>query len=301
MLKYEDLAKSRRVSKFMNGLVKYLLNRGYMVLGNLIEKTKSEIKKELPRRESLRRSHRLSGLSDAYSAVDTRYALLSMTYRKYIDSGVACFIPGKSTFNDISTKVLDECFRVLGLLKQYYDCGGYFKENINELLRDFRDLSSMAMEHFEEHIQPLLKTPQKNLIGETFILPDEEMVSPCIPFPTTSSTSRSADSDWARTINEKIADHENIIKKQNNTINTLKLAVSQLGSICTQLANKSGVDHNINGILENLYDAMESKSEFVDVGFITNEIMGTTVLCARDRTTYIITIPRDEGYKIKAS
>ena len=53
------------------------------------------MKAKLPRRESERRNHPLARHVDILSAVETRLSLLSMTYSKYIDLGLCCFIPGK--------------------------------------------------------------------------------------------------------------------------------------------------------------------------------------------------------------
>ena len=46
--------------------------------------------------------------SDILSGIETRLSLLSMTYTKYIETGAACFIPGK---------VLDEVVRILCLVQ----------------------------------------------------------------------------------------------------------------------------------------------------------------------------------------
>lgn len=53
------------------------------------------MKAKLPRRESERRNHPLARHVDILSAIETRLSLLSMTYSKYIDLGLCCFIPGK--------------------------------------------------------------------------------------------------------------------------------------------------------------------------------------------------------------
>lgn len=54
-----------------------------------------EVKAKLPRRESERRDHVYSRHADILSAIETRMSLLQITYAKYIESGYACFIPGK--------------------------------------------------------------------------------------------------------------------------------------------------------------------------------------------------------------
>lgn len=53
------------------------------------------MKSQLPRRESERRNHPLARHVDILSAIETRLSLLGMTYMRYIDMGLCCFIPGK--------------------------------------------------------------------------------------------------------------------------------------------------------------------------------------------------------------
>lgn len=47
------------------------------------------------RRESERRNHSLARHADILAAVETRLSLLNMTFMKYVDSSLCCFIPGK--------------------------------------------------------------------------------------------------------------------------------------------------------------------------------------------------------------
>lgn len=69
--------------------------------------------------------------------------MLTMTYSKYIDLNMCCFIPGK---------VLDEIRKVLNLVSTP-------REGLraHEILQELRDISSMAIEHFDEHVVNLLK------------------------------------------------------------------------------------------------------------------------------------------------
>ena len=99
----------------------------------------------LPRRESERRNHKLSRHCDILTAIETRISLLSMTFVKYIDLDICCFIPGK---------VIDEIFSVLhSLQKEEQPPRAY------EILQELRDISSMAMEYFDEKIVPTLPCP----------------------------------------------------------------------------------------------------------------------------------------------
>ena len=65
-----------------------------------------------------------------------------MTFLKYVDINVCCFIPGK---------VLDEIFSVLRTISKDENPPRAF-----EILQELRDISSMAMEHFDEKISPEL-------------------------------------------------------------------------------------------------------------------------------------------------
>ena len=58
--------------------------------------------------------HPLARHNDILTAIETRISLLSMTFMKYVDLGLCCFIPGK---------VIDEIFRVLTNLKKVESLG----------------------------------------------------------------------------------------------------------------------------------------------------------------------------------
>ncbi|MEE6473793.1 hypothetical protein FKM82_010174 [Ascaphus truei] len=94
-------------------------------------------------RESERRNHSLARHADILAAVETRLSLLNMTFMKYVDSNLCCFIPGK---------VIDEIYRVLR-----YVNSTRAPQRAHEVLQELRDISSMAMEYFDEKIVPILK------------------------------------------------------------------------------------------------------------------------------------------------
>ncbi|KAJ8981700.1 hypothetical protein NQ317_003421 [Molorchus minor] len=112
------------------------------------------VKSLLPRRESERRAHPLSRHCDILQAVETRISMLNMTYIKYIESSLLCFIPGK---------VLDEMKAVLALVES-----DQTPPRTHQLLQELRDLSSMAMEHFDEHILPKIKEQIDRRTGRAF-------------------------------------------------------------------------------------------------------------------------------------
>ncbi|XP_011867142.1 PREDICTED: F-box only protein 28 [Vollenhovia emeryi] len=142
-LSYDEISKYRIVCRQFDRISKKLLNRGF----NLMEKYHAQclrtVKSKLPRRESERRSHPLARHCDILTAIETRISMLSMTFIKYVDLNVCCFIPGK---------VIDEIFRVLRLIRETKT-----PPRAHEILQELRDISSMAMEHFDEKILPDLK------------------------------------------------------------------------------------------------------------------------------------------------
>ncbi|XP_046343858.1 F-box only protein 28-like [Haliotis rufescens] len=143
-LTYHEISEGRRVCQYFNRCCQELLTQGFNQIDKFHAQIQKEVKSKLPRRESERRNHELSRHVDILSAVETRLSLLSMTYSKYIDHGLCCFIPGK---------VLDELFTLLKKLQEKNSQ----PPRAHEFLQELRDISSMAMEHFEEHIIPALK------------------------------------------------------------------------------------------------------------------------------------------------
>lgn len=89
------------------------------------------------------RNHYLARHADILQCIDTRISMLTMTYNKYIEAKLCCFIPGK---------VIDEVMSLLQLV-------GNPKKKLlaREVLQELRDITSMAIEHFDEKIAPDLK------------------------------------------------------------------------------------------------------------------------------------------------
>lgn len=77
------------------------------------------------------------------SSLEIRISLLSVTYGKYMDLNLCCFIPGK---------VLDELYRLLRILRTSDK-----QLNPNNLLQELRDISSTAIEHFDNFVVYTLK------------------------------------------------------------------------------------------------------------------------------------------------
>jgi len=142
-LTYHELALLRRVNKKFNSSLMRLLNQGFRNAERFHAKCLKEVKAKLPRRESERRNHKLSRHCDILTAIETRISLLSMTFLKYVDLNLCCFIPGK---------VIDEIITVLRAIKEDEN-----PPRAYEILQELRDISSMAMEYFDDKIVPTLK------------------------------------------------------------------------------------------------------------------------------------------------
>ncbi|XP_058834376.1 F-box only protein 28 [Topomyia yanbarensis] len=142
-LSYDEIAKERIVCKKIDRVSQSLLNRGFMKMIKRHNANLKTIKSQLPRRESERRNHPLAKHSDILTCIETRISMLSMTYSKYIDKDLCCFIPGK---------VIDEVFNILKLIE-----GTSKPLRTHEVLQELRDISSMAIEHFDENIAHRLK------------------------------------------------------------------------------------------------------------------------------------------------
>ncbi|XP_050982736.1 F-box only protein 28 [Labeo rohita] len=142
-LSYDEISLLRLVCKRMDMICQRMLNQGFLKVERYHSLCQKQVKAQLPRRESERRNHSLARHADILAAVETRLSLLNMTFMKYVDSNLCCFIPGK---------VIDEIYRVLR-----YVNSTRAPQRAHEVLQELRDISSMAMEYFDEKIVPILK------------------------------------------------------------------------------------------------------------------------------------------------
>lgn len=139
-LTFDDIARNRIVCRKFNEIGGKLLTRGFMQLEKRNAFIYRKVKQALPRRESERKNHPLAKYCDVLQSVETRMSMLNMTYMRYIENQLVCFIPGK---------VLDETKRILDLV-----VNNKVPPKSSQFLQELRDLSSMAIEHFDEHILP---------------------------------------------------------------------------------------------------------------------------------------------------
>ncbi|KAF9409779.1 hypothetical protein HW555_010944 [Spodoptera exigua] len=142
-LSYDEIAKNRLVSRAFNEISMRMLNRGFMMIERRHAMALKSVKAQLPRRESERRYHHLSRHCDILTSIETRISMLNMTYSKFIDNGLCCFIPGK---------VIDEIRRVLTIVET-----STTPPRAHEVLQELRDISSMAIEHFDDKISPAFR------------------------------------------------------------------------------------------------------------------------------------------------
>ncbi|XP_069744051.1 sphingolipid delta(4)-desaturase DES1 isoform X2 [Narcine bancroftii] len=143
LMAYDEISGLRLVCKRMDAICQRLLNQGFLKVERYHSLCQKQVKAQLPRRESERRNHSLARHADILAAVETRLSLLNMTFMKYVDTNLCCFIPGK---------VIDEIYRVLRYVNSTRS-----PQRAHEVLQELRDISSMAMEYFDEKIVPILK------------------------------------------------------------------------------------------------------------------------------------------------
>ncbi|XP_013784006.1 F-box only protein 28-like [Limulus polyphemus] len=171
-LSYDEICHRRLVCKKFNRCCQHVLNVGFIQVEKFHARCLRNVKAQLPRRESERRNHPLARHCDILTAVETRLSLLSMTFMKYVEMGLCCFIPGK---------VIDEIYGVLRYI-QTTKC----PPRAHEILQELRDISSMAMEHFDENIAPILKmkigASGSNISSQNCI----SLTGPPTHFPSTS-------------------------------------------------------------------------------------------------------------------
>lgn len=140
-LTYDEIAKNRAVCKTFDEIGREELTRGFAVVQRRRFAYLRELRAQLPRRESERRSHPLNRHNDILWSMDTRLAILSSAFQGWIEKGYCCFIPGK---------IIDEVIRLIRILKTT-------KEELpspHRFLLELRDLCCMAVEYFREHITP---------------------------------------------------------------------------------------------------------------------------------------------------
>ncbi|GAB0090447.1 uncharacterized protein DMENIID0001_051820 [Sergentomyia squamirostris] len=247
-LPYDEVAKKRLVCKRIDAICQRILNRGFMKMIRLHGVNMKRIKSKLPRRESERRNHPLARHSDILTCIETRISMLTMTYGKYIEAKLCCFIPGK---------VVDEVLRLLRLVQE-----STLQVRSHEILQELRDISSMAIEHFDEKISLALKktfieTTKQRLPSTptlTTMLTDSVLVT---DFSTARANSDPSSSSGSRSRQDCIAARRNrasiqkmeknykkaiakvnqMIQLQNKQVRQMRIYVTTMGDMKTQIAD----------------------------------------------------------------
>mgnify|MGYP000125550738 CR=1 FL=1 len=105
-----------QVCKLFNKYCQQRLNKGFTRVDKFHAQIQKEVKNKLPRRESERRTHQLARHVDILSAIETRLSLLGMSYSKYMENGLCCFIPGK---------VIQSIFYIHNLSRKHVNIAAY--------------------------------------------------------------------------------------------------------------------------------------------------------------------------------
>ncbi|CAH8516054.1 unnamed protein product [Schistosoma guineensis] len=217
-LRYEEVSKLRETCRFFDFVCRGILNKGFKTIERMVVTYHSELRSLLPRRESERRNHLLNRHCETLSAIETRLSLLKMSIMRYADKDRCCFFPGK---------VLDEMEGVCRFIRlnQGVPIRPY------DILHELRDISSMAMEHFEENILPSLHL--KSDLGNSWL--PSELSSPSVsqargPIPLDElravSTFKRHQLNQLAQHSCQLANTENITHKESGTISR-ELTVNQ--------------------------------------------------------------------------
>ena len=100
------------------------------------------IEHRMPRKKSARRSHPLGPEYRVIEYLEVKISLLQITFGDYIETGQICFYPGE---------ILDEISRTLRSIASTKTF------DFHLILEDLIDLIDMAVEHFEQNIEPPLR------------------------------------------------------------------------------------------------------------------------------------------------
>ncbi|XP_055845103.1 uncharacterized protein LOC129911358 [Episyrphus balteatus] len=203
---YEEVAKKRLICKKLDMICQHILNCGFNKVVKQHSLSLKRIKALLPRRESERRNHCLARHADILTCIETRISMLSMTYSKYMDLNLCCFIPGR---------VLDEIFRILRLISKTSK-----PLRPHEVLQELRDISSMAIEHFDEKISHSLK---KSFVDSNTMYSSSSTSTVSTTTAIASSSSKSVCCDQMRhKVNILLGLHQTTVEPLHLSVQTSK-------------------------------------------------------------------------------
>ncbi|NWR60741.1 FBX28 protein, partial [Bucorvus abyssinicus] len=254
-LSYDETSQLRLVCKRMDLVCQRMLNQGFLKVERYHNLCQKQVKAQLPRRESERRNHSLARHADILAAVETRLSLLNMTFMKYVDSKLCCFIPGK---------VIDEIYRVLR-----YVNSTRAPQRAHEVLQELRDISSMAMEYFDEKIVPILKRkmPGSDVSGRL-------MGTAPVPGPSTSLSSMQLFSKQNPS-RQEVTKLQHQVKANGTGLTALKREISEL-RIKVQEQQKQLQDQD-QKLLEQTQIIGEQNARLAELERKLREVMESTV------------------------
>ncbi|MBN3275753.1 FBX28 protein, partial [Polyodon spathula] len=257
-LTYDETSLLRLVCKRMDVICQRMLNQGFLRVERYHNLCQKQVKAQLPRRESERRNHSLARHADILAAVETRLSLLNMTFMKYVDSNLCCFIPGK---------VIDEIYRVLR-----YVNSTRAPQRAHEVLQELRDISSMAMEYFDEKIVPILK---KKLPGAD--MSGRLIGSPPVPGPSSSSSSLTTMSLLAKNTpsRSEMTKLQQQVKVNGAAVTALRREISELR--VKQLEQQKQLQDQEQKLLEQTHVIGEQNARLAELERKLRELMDSAV------------------------
>ncbi|XP_066955441.1 uncharacterized protein [Macrobrachium rosenbergii] len=141
-LPYKKIGEIRLACKRFDQIGSSILNTTFQRLQTQMLIRLQTIKGQMPRRLSARRTHPLARESDIVKSLHSRLLLLQISIGKHTVRKHCCFFAGD---------ILDEVYRILAYIKS--------TPNLDQeyiVTGELFDLSTMAMEYFQEHIEPRL-------------------------------------------------------------------------------------------------------------------------------------------------
>uniref|UniRef100_A0A672R6P0 F-box protein 28 n=1 Tax=Sinocyclocheilus grahami TaxID=75366 RepID=A0A672R6P0_SINGR len=125
-LSYDEISLLRLVCKRMDVICQRMLNQGFLKVERYHNLCQKQVKAQLPSSDDQEKRHAISYHHER---------------PKWFDSVVVCL-----------PQVIDEIYRVLRYVNSTRT-----PQRAHEVLQELRDISSMAMEYFDEKIVPILK------------------------------------------------------------------------------------------------------------------------------------------------
>ncbi|CAF0864255.1 unnamed protein product [Didymodactylos carnosus] len=255
---YSELSRIRIVSKRMHHLCSEILNRSYCLLEPLIHELQRTIKSKLPRRESERHKHPLSCKFDTISSLDSRIQWLKLTFNSSIGNGLCCFYPGK---------LLDEIYIVINHLQVLQTC-----PNPRSILQEVRDMSSMAIEHFREQIEPKLQ--------QTRLIPSASTLEGNSSFPLLSISRSTSILLPKHQLAPQLQKHHTILKSSNallrEQIDALRKSVQQQNMLICSKNYQLGLYRRLlryrtQSVLKQNYRVKRLEKNLLQTNHILNE------------------------------